>query len=155
MMTDLDLALLTDGPVRLIDPAALAIVTAWLGGHGYQVGRVPAGDCATAADLHSAVARGLELPDHYGHNLDALNDVLRSVALAPGPGLVLVLDRYDAFAARHRDTAQTVLDVFAAQARLGLLRGRRMLCLVQSDDPDLAFAPVGAAPVTWHRAAST
>jgi len=148
-VTELDTALLADGPVALVaDPGP---VVRWLAGHGYRVHRIRAGDCRTGADLHAALAHALDLPEGYGRNLDALNDVLRSYALGAGPGLALVLDRYDAFARRDRATAQAVLEVFAGQARLGLLHSRRLLCLVQSDDPGLAFDPVGASPVTWHR----
>ena len=49
------------------------------------------GDYATAHDLHEALRRLLALPDHYGHNADALHDCLserrepvRLVVLAPG-----------------------------------------------------------------------
>lgn len=34
------------------------------------------GDYATARDLHEALKRLLRLPDHYGHNADALHDCL-------------------------------------------------------------------------------
>ena len=34
------------------------------------------GDYATPRDLHEALRRLLRLPDHYGHNADALHDCL-------------------------------------------------------------------------------
>ena len=34
------------------------------------------GDYATARELHEALRRLLDLPDHYGHNADALHDCL-------------------------------------------------------------------------------
>lgn len=36
------------------------------------------GDYATAQELHEALKRLLCLPDHYGHNADALYDCLSS-----------------------------------------------------------------------------
>lgn len=34
------------------------------------------GDYATPRELHGAIKRLLNLPDHYGHNADALHDCL-------------------------------------------------------------------------------
>ena len=33
-----------------------------------------------------------------------------------------------------------------------MLTGHRMLALVQTDDPELRFEPVGAMPVLWNDA---
>jgi len=110
------------------------------------------------AAMHSDLARILDFPSYYGHNLDALNDCLRDMAQdhrgwpAEAAGLVLVLLGYDSFAARHPAVAQAVLDIIATQARTALVFGRRLFCLVQSDDPDLRFEPVGATPVMWNDA---
>jgi hypothetical protein len=43
-----------------------------------------------------------------------------------------------------------VLDILADDARRFLLFGRRLLVLVQSDDPRITFAPVGATAVSWN-----
>lgn len=43
-------------------------------------------------------------------------------------------------------------DTFADQARCAILIGNRTTGLVQSDDPQLCFGPVGAMPVTWDDA---
>jgi hypothetical protein len=64
----------------------------------------------------------------------------------------LVFTGYDKFAARCPRAAQIVLDIFAAQAENTALIGHRMMCLVQSDDPDIEFEPVGAMPVMWNMA---
>jgi hypothetical protein len=44
------------------------------------------------------------------------------------------------------------LDIYACQARNGALIGRRMMCLVQTNDPGQAVKPVGATPVVWNDA---
>jgi hypothetical protein len=51
-----------------------------------------------------------------------------------------------------RRTAQILLDIFADQARRAILIGNRIICLVQSKDPQLSFEPVGAMPVMWNDA---
>jgi hypothetical protein len=65
--------------------------------------------------------------------------------------LALAFDGYDAFARRRPRTAQIVLDILADQARRAMLTGHRMLCLVRSDNPTIAFEPVGATPVLWNQ----
>jgi RNAse (barnase) inhibitor barstar len=145
-----DFHLIKNGPVTLHrQPEILD----WLAGHGYQLVRLDAGAWTTQADFHRDVGAALDFPDYYGNNLDAFNDCLRDVAMytyganRDATGTVLVLAHYDAFTRREPRAAAAILDVFANAARWGMLFGHRMLCLVQSDDPDLHFAPVGATPV--------
>ena len=152
-----DWRLVLNGFVTLFwNPAILGETMAWLVEHGYQVVTADAATWTTDADLHRELAALLDFPDYYGANLDALNDCLSDVAAyeygttRDATGLVLVLRHYDAFAARSERTAKVVLDIFADRARFGALIGHRMLCLVQSDDPDIRFEPVGASSVTWN-----
>ncbi len=126
--------------------------------HGYHVVRLDAAGWTSDADLHRDVAAALHFPDYYGGNLDALNDCLRDVVsydygTSPeATGLVLVFAGYDAFTRRSPRTAQIVLDIIADRARSAALIGHRMCCLVQSDDPDIRFDPVGAMSVLWNSA---
>ncbi len=75
--------------------------------------------------------------------MDALNDCMRDVVAGDygadlnATGFVMVLRRYDVFAAFEPRAAHAVLDIFADQARNGALVGHRMMFLVQSDDPYL------------------
>jgi hypothetical protein len=45
-----------------------------------------------------------------------------------------------------------MLDIFAGQAWCAILNGHRIICMVQSNDPQLAFEPMGAMPVMWNDA---
>jgi Barstar (barnase inhibitor) len=134
-------------------PQALGEITAWLTEHGYQVTRIDASTWSAERDLHRDVAATLGFPDYYGRNLDALNDCMRDVVSqdygwAPNTtGLALVFTGYDAFTARCPREAQTVLDIMAYHSRGAALFGRRLMCLVQSNDRHVRFAPVGATPV--------
>lgn len=155
----IDRRLLQDPYITLFrSPAVLDDALRRLRGSGYDVRTADASQWVDQQGMHRALAALLDFPDYYGNNLDALNDCLGDVAAGGygvdtgATGLVLVLRRYDAFAATHRDAAFAVLDIFAVTARAAALRGRPMLCLVQSDDPDLDFPPVGAVPVSWNGA---
>ena len=147
----LDWRLLQNGPIALyLRREVLDPDVAWLREQRYEVTEI---DCAAWSDperMHVAIAAALSFPDYYGKNLHALNDCLSDLAIPAEGGLALVLSRFDAFASRHRDVAQALLDVLASNARRFLLFGRRLLVLVQSDDPRLAFAPVGATEVGWN-----
>lgn len=157
---DPDTNLAQDRAFRLAVNSAVSIfwraideTTAWLAGHGYQLVRLDAAAWTTQADFHRDVKAALDFPDYYGHNLDAFDDCLRDVAAyaygvdRDATGTVIVFTRYDAFASHEPRAAQVILDIIAGNARLAMLYGHRLLCLVQSDDPDLAFEPVGATPV--------
>ncbi|WP_394437710.1 barstar family protein [Streptomyces sp. SGAir0957] len=124
---------------------------------GFRTIQMSADQWATEKDMHRAFAEALSFPDYYGRNLDAFNDCLGDVACyggyddAPeGAGLVLALTDYDHFAAACPQTAHVVLDIVADQARRASVLRRRLICLVHSKDPDIAFEPVGAMPVLWN-----
>lgn len=156
--------LLVEGPVTLFWRMSLLDVTlTWLADHGYQVVRIHAGDWVSEMDMHRSVARALDFPDYYGHNLDALNDCLRDMAegrahhhapewTVDSAGLVVVFTGYDAYIVRQPRVAWVVLDIVAAQSRQALLFGHQILCLVQSDDSALRLEPVGATAVDWNEA---
>ena len=100
--------------------------------------------------MHTALAAELNFPSYYGHNLDALNDVFRDIGeyrYGSDPsttGTVLVLARYGSFTLYNSKLAHTLLDIFARNARLGLLVGHPMLCLISAKND---FPAVGATPV--------
>jgi hypothetical protein len=152
---DLDYRLVRNTFVTMFyDPSVLARATNWLAEHGYQLVAINAHAWANSNDMHRDISQALNFPDYYGNNLDALNDCLSDVvshSVNPqATGLVLVLTRYEVFAAREPATAHAVLDIVATQARNAALVGHRVICLVQSDDPQLSFLPVGATPIMWN-----
>ncbi|MFF3174693.1 barstar family protein [Streptomyces sp. NPDC057900] len=125
---------------------------------GFRVVHLAAGEWTHERDMHRAFAAALRFPDYYGHNLDALNDCLGDVACygpyddsPEGTGLVLSITDYDRFTAARPETARTVLDIAATQARRAAVLRRRFFCLLHSNDPDIRFDPVGAVPVLWNR----
>jgi hypothetical protein len=108
--------------------------------------------------MHADLASALDFPAYYGGNLDALNDCLGDVAvgdygLADGDaGLAVVIERIDLFMRRHPLVGQHLLEALAGTAREGALFGTRILCLAQSDDPDLVIPLISARHVPWNDA---
>ena len=139
-------------------PSVLAETLDWLRSHSYEVAEFDAGAWTSADAMFDDLAGRLQFPGYFGRNLDALNDCMRDVAsheygwAADATGLVIVLKAFDAFAAADRRTAQIMLNIFADQARSAILFGNRIICLVQTNDPQLSFGPVGAQPVLWNDA---
>jgi Barstar (barnase inhibitor) len=164
---DLDTDLSGDRAYRLVLNGAVTLfwrhevlddTTTWLADHGYQLFRLDAAAWTTQADFHRDIKAALSFPDHYGDNLDAFNDCVGDVATygygadQKATGTVLVFTGYDAFTRHEPHTAQTILDILADRARFAMLFGHRMLTLVQSNDPEVTFGPVGATPVGWNEA---
>ncbi|WP_042390636.1 barstar family protein [Streptacidiphilus melanogenes] len=124
---------------------------------GFAVVVLDASGWTTDDAFHTDVAAALDFPDYYGANLDAFNDCLGDVmggaygVPQDAPGVALAFTHYDVFAAACPREAHVVLDIVADHARRAAVFGGRLLCLVQSDDPDLRQEPVGAQPVLWNR----
>ncbi|HLM62072.1 MAG TPA: barstar family protein [Pyrinomonadaceae bacterium] len=147
----LDYALLQNGSINLYyRPKLLAEDVEWLATHNYQIDNFDCTAWQTEEDMYSAFATTLDFPDYFGRNLAALNDCLRDIEVPKEGGRVLVFNCYDAFAAKMPEVAWHVLDILETNSRTYLLFGRRLLTLLQSNDPEIQFKSVGACPVSWN-----
>jgi RNAse (barnase) inhibitor barstar len=147
----LDFTLLQNGSVTLyFRPEYLGEDVQWLKDHGYRIDSL---DCSTwdsEAMMFESIAITLDFPEFFGRNLDALNDCLSDIEIPEQSGRVLVFYRYDQFAERMPDLSWPLIDIIETNSRYYLLFGRRLMALLQSDDPKIAFEPVGACPVEWN-----
>lgn len=131
-------------------PVVLEDDITWLTENAYKIDRLDCSGWHDTETAHTALAEALGFPDYYGRNLDALNDCMRDLEVPDDSGRVIVLERFDVPAGAISDFAYVVLDIIASIARDKLLFGRRLLALVQSNDPKLGFPPVGATSVSWN-----
>jgi RNAse (barnase) inhibitor barstar len=147
----LDLRILQNTPVALyFRREVLDEDLAWLRAEGYLIDEFDCTSWHTEADFHASMLAGLALPDYYGHNLDAFNDCVKDIDVPDAGGRALIFRRFDLFAQREARVAQFVIDIMASASWHCLLFGRRLLTIVQSDDPRIALEPVGAHPVMWN-----
>jgi RNAse (barnase) inhibitor barstar len=150
----LDYRLLQDGPVNLYwRRSYLDEDTAWLRANGYRTERFDTSAWTDENVMHDDLKTRLGFPDYYGKNLNALDDVLSDPDEFDMPaegGLVLVFLGYDAFDCRLPDVADAVLDVITDASRVQLLFGKRLIALVQSDDPRIAYRSLGGRPAYWN-----
>ena len=160
----LDWIILREGGVRLY--WRLEILTDelnWLKSNGYKIISFEASDWQSASEweselrMHESLKDQLSFPDYYGKNLNALDECMLDDLVVPDSGgLALVLNHYDRFteaihlAADGSRTAEVVLSIFAKAVRYHMLFGRRLLILVQSDDPKIEFGRLGGVAAWWN-----
>jgi len=147
----LDWVLFQNGGVVLYHKQqVLAEHAAWLVREHYQLRELDAYGWKDARAFHEDVKRVFQFPSHYTSNLASLVDALAELEIAPGGALAVQMRRYDRFVKVEPHLAWSVLDALETTSRRLLLTGRRMLTLVQSDDPRIKFERVGAMPVNWN-----
>jgi hypothetical protein len=151
--SELDWLLMKNGAVTLyLQSAILDGHLAWLGEHRYQIETI---NCHDITTFQHEMSLALKFKEQFGYgewngNLNALNDGFRHVESASEYGLVLCFIRYDSLAAADPDFALAILDIIESSSRDHLLFGRRLLALVQSDDPKSRFYPLGARAANWN-----
>ena len=147
----LDWQLFQNGGVVLYHkPQVLTEHVAWLTREGYQLRELDGYGWANAKAFHDDVKRVFAFPNHYSSNLASLVDALAELEIPPGGAIAVQMRRYDRFAKVEPHLAWSVLDALETTSRRLMLTGRRLLTLVQSDDPRIKFERVGAMPVNWN-----
>lgn len=154
----LDWIILRDGGIYLYwRQEILADDLSWLKSRNYTIVSFEAAEWQSESvweserRMHESLKAQLSFPDYYGKNLDALDECMLDDLVVPDlGGLALVLNHYDRFsnpvhdlASNERSTAEIVLSIFAKAVRHHMLFGRRLLILVQSDDPKIGFGRLG------------
>jgi len=147
----LDLRLLRNSPVALyFRTEVLNEDVGWLRSEGYHIDELDCTGWRAEPDFHADIAARLAFPDYYGGNLNAFNDCIGDIEVSNSGGRAIVFRRFDAFAQRQPRVAQSILDIMASASWHSLLFGRRLLTIVQSDDPRIDFEVVGAYSVMWN-----
>ncbi len=147
----LDWVILRDGGIALyLRSELLESDLQWLRSRQYQIRDLGSGSWDSEPKMHEAIASVLNFPPYYGRNLDALNDCMsEDLAVPSAGGLVLCLRRFDRFASRL-GVARKMLNIFARASRHHMLRGRRLLVLIQSDDPRISFNGLAEVGAQWN-----
>ena len=147
----LDWKLMERGAVALYHkPSVLSADISWFRQERYIVRELEAARWGTADAFHADAKRVLQFPEHYAPNLMSWVDSIAELDVPEDGGMVVVFRGYDVFAKAQPQLAQTILDSIESTSRRFLLTGRRLLALVQSNDPRIRFERVGAMPVTWN-----
>ena len=154
-----DWTILRDGGVALYwRPEALNKDLGWLDANGYNIVEFDAAGWNSEEQMHDSLRSGLSFPYYYEKNLSALDDCLANeLAVPDSEGVALVFHHYDQFAKTHqtgdpseKGLAEVVLHILARAVRYHLLFGRRLLILVQSDDPTICFDDLAGVSAHWN-----
>ncbi|MGE3268300.1 MAG: barstar family protein, partial [Chloroflexota bacterium] len=136
LQRQIDWQILQHGAIsRYQSPAVLAEDAEWLRAHGYRTYEFQCRDWVTMDAVHDDIARTLQFPGWYGRNLDALRDCLTDIVVPDDGGVALILQSYDLFCTGFQQAALAILDIIEDGSRWRLLFGRRLVALVQTDDP--------------------
>lgn len=113
--------------------------------------------CAGVEPFVQALGEGLRWRDQFGYepwsgNLNALNDGLRDPPVGAEGGLAICLGDFHTIAREDAGFAQGVLDVIEYNSRDHLLRGRRLMALVQTADAGFHADGLGARAAWWNPA---
>jgi RNAse (barnase) inhibitor barstar len=161
----LDWTILRDGGVALYwRTEILSDDLNWLQSNGYRLITFDASEWQSPSGwesgrrMHESLKDQLSFPDYYGMNIHALDECMcDDLAVPDSGGLALVLSHYDQFQKATRNPentdesdAETVLTIFANAVRYHTLLGRRLLILVQSDDPRIVFGRLGGVGASWN-----
>lgn len=147
----LDWVLFQNGGVTLYHKQqVLTEHAAWLVRQNYQLKELDAYGWSDAKTFHEDVKRVFGFPSHYTSNLASLVDALAELEIPAGGSMAVQMRRYDRFVKVDSHLAWSVLDALETTSRRLLLTGRKLLTLVQSDDPRIKFERVGAMPVNWN-----
>ena len=101
---------LTPGIYRVLDP--VGVITAATAAAGWSVAVIAPAE--RTRDLYANLAGGLELPDWFGRNLDALWDVLTD---RNQPTLVIMVD-WTRYARARPERWSMIMDVFRERCSL-------------------------------------
>jgi hypothetical protein len=108
----------------------------------------------TSEQFQNELSTALKWEDQFGYhpwtgNLDALNDGMYSEAAGQAKDNAICINDFDVAVRENAHWASEVLDVFAVHSRNYLLFGRRLICLVRTNDPKYECKPLGGRPPFW------
>ena len=154
-----DFVILRDGGVALYwRPEALKQDLNWLELNEYEIVEFDAAEWNSEEQMHDSLRSRLSFPYYYGKNINALDECICDDLIVPeSGGVALVFHHYDRFTkidesrdSNEKGLAQKVLHILAAAVRFHMLFGRRLLILVQSDDPRIRFDDLAGMSADWN-----
>jgi hypothetical protein len=144
----LDFELLRESPVSLYRSRdVLHEHIGWLRRHGYLVHEFDCSEWHSEEEFHAEVGRNPAFLGYTGRNPTAFNDRLCQIEVPAEGGTALAFLSFDVFHRLSPKHAWHILDIVGCWSHFFLLTGRRLMALVQADDPSLRIEPVGARPV--------
>lgn len=96
--------------------------------------------------IHKDLKKQLNFSDYYGENFNALNDCLSDVEINDA-GLIIVFRHFQFV---DKEVAHGLIDIFAINSQQHILFGKKLLTLVQVDNPNYQIHSVGGRNILWN-----
>jgi len=124
----------------------------WFKSEKYKIHKI---DCSEWKKFKFQMSKALNFLENFGcaewtGNLDALNDAFSSLNISNDAGTVFCFDGYHHLNKFDQRTANIILDILGRASRDNLLYGKRLIALVQSDDPHISFPVIGGTAAMWN-----
>ena len=147
-----DIEILKDGPIcKYYKNSILDEDMHWFIDNGFDVYDITVRNW-DKNNFHKHLKKELNFPDYYGENLAAFNDCLGDMYNDRYKGVVIIFRRYDEFLNNERSSAEAILDIIATESRNWLLKGKKLIGLIQSNEPNLVLPKLGGISPNWNLA---
>ncbi len=153
-LNSVDWPLLQNGAVNLFKNLTYFVETQTdLKTAGYQVGYV---DCRSGIkSFRSQLSDVLNWSEQFGYdewsgNFNALNDALYTYPFGESGKSVLAFEAFDQIVNEDADFAFGILDAIEYSSRNHLLFSRRLIALVQTNDPRYSCEKIGGRSANWN-----
>ena len=147
-----DIRILRDGSIcKFFKSAVLNEEIEWFNENHFEVVEMDARNW-NGKNIHKNLKEALNFPDYYGENLDAFDDCIDDKYNERYKGLVLAFRHYDNFIEEDKEFGEAILDILACKSREWLVFGRKLIVLLQSDNPDLELSKLGGISPSWNGA---
>lgn len=146
----IDLEILKDGSIaKYHNEVILNVTLNWLRANGYRIIEVDVADW-NGKNFHARAKATFSFPDYYGDNMNAFYDCMEDVYASGGHRLAIVMKNIDDFARADKALVEAVLDHLSRESRWALVKGKYIIGLLHSKDPDIQFSPVGGICPQWN-----
>ena len=147
----LDFKLLLDGGVALYyQHEVLGEDVAWLALEKYELLQFDDGAMDSLDSFHFEARLKLGAPEDYEPSFEGFRAAASRLPIPEDGGVALVFTAVDRLAESDPISTLRLFDVISDVSREFMLQGRRLVCLAQTDDPDLDLGPIGGKPLTWN-----
>lgn len=109
--------------------------------NGFPLFRIDLGQAKDKASMLAAIARAMDFPDWFGHNLDALADCLCDMGWRPAEGYVVLLEHCDPIHGYAEEDFVAALEIFGQAAEEWREQGIPFWCLVDMQADGIAWLP--------------
>ena len=105
--------------------------------------------------FEAELSLALKWQEQFGYspwngNLDALNDGFRDEPLSSSDNTALCIENFQAYVREDEQAATGLLDIVESTSRDYLLFGKRLIALIQTNDPRFVRTGLGQRSTNWN-----